>query len=172
MTQCETRTRRYDADMSCPPKTAVWTLLSLVAAVLPVAADDAALGEAQAIYREYMSPYCPGLLLADCRSGAAEELRRDILASLQAGQPADAVRADLERTFGERVLAAPRVRGFGIWAWATPGIFVGVGAAILLLWVRRRRGRARDDTRPEPPDSFDPNLQARMESELGAFERS
>ena len=87
----------------------------LVFAFLPLAAVAAEPGvddTARAIYGEFMSPYCPGLLLADCRSQAAVDLRARIHAELAAGRTADEVRSGLAATYGEKILAEAKRLGF------------------------------------------------------------
>lgn len=142
----------------------VFTLLPLVAVAAGSGVDDAA----RAIYGEFMSPYCPGLLLADCRSQAAVDLRARIHAELAAGRTAEQVRSELTATYGEKILAAPRAQGFGLMAWVTPGVFVLIGAGFVLLWAQRRRDAAGDaaPAAPAPAAVGDAVLQARLEREL------
>lgn len=120
---------------------------------------------ASAVFHETMSPYCPGLLLADCRSDAAAQLRSDIRAALDNGASVAEVRAQLETVYGDRVRAAPRGSGFGLVAWLTPFAFVGAGILGLGLWTNRRvRGGL--TTSPEPLPEIDPRLRQRITSEL------
>ena len=123
---------------------------------------------ARAIYADFMSPYCPGLLLADCRSPAAVELRREIHTQLQAGVPEQKVRAHLEAHFGEKLLAAPHARGLGLLAWVVPFLAVGLGLVGLLLWMQQQR--ARPASQSPPLDATDPLLRVRLERELSAFD--
>lgn len=125
---------------------------------------------ARAIFGEFMSPYCPGLLLADCSSGAAIALRAEIRADLEAGRSAAEVRAALEATYGDRVLAAPRTRGFGLWAWVTPAVFVALGALVVFFWARRSRQLAVAPPAPGFVIANDPALQARLDRELRTFD--
>ena len=122
---------------------------------------------ARAIYGDFMSPYCPGLLLADCRSQAAAELRNEIRAQLEAGLSERDIRDRLEAHFGEKLLAAPHARGLGLVAWVVPFAAVGLGLSGTLLWLRAQRSRA---TPPASVDAVDPALRARFEHELRTFE--
>lgn len=84
-----------------------------------------------------MSPFCPGLLLANCPSLSADSLRRAILVRAQEGASRRTIEAELIATFGESVRAAPEARGFGLVAWLTPALLLlaaGVGTAV---WVHR-----------------------------------
>ncbi|MFQ6615773.1 MAG: cytochrome c-type biogenesis protein CcmH [Fidelibacterota bacterium] len=47
--------------------------------------------------------------------------------------------------YGERILAAPRARGFNLAAWLAPALVFLAGVAILLVYIRHRSGE------PEPP---------------------
>ncbi len=149
----------------------VLLLLSLVTA--PYAYAESAPTDtdamARAIYGDFMSPYCPGLLLADCRSQAAVDLRAHIRDRLASGVPASEVRAALEATYGEKLRAAPAARGFGLWAWLTPGVFVLIGAGFVLLWAQRRSDREVALDKPGKT-TLDPALQARLDTELRSFD--
>lgn len=120
---------------------------------------------ARAIYHDYMSPYCPGLLLADCSSRPAATLRTEIRDALAAGTPEAEVRTALERRFGERILAAPPRRGFGLVAWLAPYLVVGAALAAVVAWCRRH-GRAPVPGPAARPADVDPALRARLEAEL------
>jgi len=151
----------------------VCILLATTFSLLVVAPVFAATPEvdaaASAIYADFMSPYCPGLLLADCRSDAAAALRDDIRTELANGKTDADVRTALEATFGDRVRAAPQTHGFGLWAWLTPGLFVACGGGIIALWVQRRRHRVHPAASPVPAASS-PALQARLERDLRSFD--
>ena len=58
----------------------------------PVASADAAVeAESRAIFTEVMSPFCPGLTLADCPSPDAFTMRGDIERRLKTGESRDAI---------------------------------------------------------------------------------
>ena len=108
---------------------------------------------ARQVYEGTMSPFCPGLLLANCPSPQADSLRRALAARAAAGASRAELEADLIATYGDQVRAAPARRGVGLVAWATPALLLAAGAA----WLTRRLARAhRVARRPEvtPPDPF------------------
>lgn len=122
---------------------------------------------AQSIAHDYMSPYCPGLLLADCSSSAARALRADIAAQLRAGRSESAVREAIEQRFGEALRASPAPTGFGLLAWLIPVAFVAAGALALALWIVRLRASPRPSVAPVAHEvAVDPALRARFEAEL------
>lgn len=105
-------------------------------------------------FEQVMSPFCPGVLLANCPSAPAAALRSEIERRIAAGQSADAIEADLERRFGERVLAAPRASGWGLIAWLTPGTVIGLGGLATARWLRRHAaGPTAIDSAVRPPDA-------------------
>jgi cytochrome c-type biogenesis protein CcmH/NrfF len=116
-----------------------------VAIAGPVRSQDTTVAidrAASEIYESVMSPYCPGLLLANCPSPQAADLREWIHAQLAAGTGKDAILGVLENTFGEEIRGAPRPRGLGLLAWLGPVVFVLGGGAGLWWWLRRASRRA------------------------------
>lgn len=99
---------------------------------------------ARDVINETMSPYCPGLLLANCPSPAADTLRRAIVSRALAGESRERLSADLIATYGESVRAAPRMAGLGLVAWLAPAIAMLMAGGWLILWLRplARRPRA------------------------------
>jgi cytochrome c-type biogenesis protein CcmH/NrfF len=57
-----------------------------------------------------MSPFCPGLTLANCPSVYAETLRVSVRARLDAGEAPDSIVESLVAPFGEGIRGAPRAR--------------------------------------------------------------
>lgn len=112
--------------------------------------------------REIMSPFCPGLTMLDCPSPGAAAVRDMIAERFKAGATRDEIVDELYDEYGEVILAAPRARGFGLVAWALPGVFLVIGATFIVVWARRRRA---PQTSPEAPELGSEDAQ-RIESEL------
>ncbi len=131
-----------------------------VAPRFPVGVETAA----SRLFNSTMSPFCPGLLLANCPSPQAGVLRDTIRAWIAAGVPADSIRAVLLALYGEEVRATPPARGFGLLAWLVPGAVLAVGAVGVGWWLRRATRRT------PPPDAtaaaLAPEEQARVERAL------
>ena len=131
--------------------------------------------EAQRLFGQLMSPFCPGLTLAACPSPGADSLRRDIRARLSGGEAPRSVVASYAADWGEQMLGAPPVRDWGAVLWVTPGVLLTLGAIGLTLWLRTQRRRvdgaetadAAPEQRPGPPD--EPALKARLEAELKEY---
>lgn len=124
-------------------------------------ADPAA--EAQAIFTSVMSPYCPGLLLADCPSPAAFELRAEIRRRLDAGESRATIEGDLYRKFGNSIRAVPEPEGWGRVLWLAPALAFAV-SLVALMWLV---ARSRAPHQPQPDDAtLPPESDERLEEEL------
>ena len=114
--------------------------LCLAAAVAAPAAasDEATKGWAYELPRELMSPFCPGITLADCSSSQAATVRAWILVQEAAGRSRDEVEAELLARYGDVILARPRARGMGLAAWGVPILAFLAGGAFVALYLRRQ----------------------------------
>jgi cytochrome c-type biogenesis protein CcmH len=119
--------------------------------------------DAQKIFTTVMSPYCPGLLLADCPSPAAFELRAEIRRRLDAGESAAAVERDLYHRYGEVIRAVPPPAGWGGVLWAAPAAALVLSLAALVRFLSRRR--TVDDQAP-PAAAADAAMDERLQEEL------
>lgn len=112
------------------------------AATLPLIAQPIqdAEAKAQRIFTSVMSPYCPGLLLADCPSPAAFELRLEIRKRLVAGESPEAIEQDLYDRYGDVLRAVPPPQRWGLLLWVAPALALAVSLAALTRFVTRRSG--------------------------------
>jgi len=118
-----------------------------------------------ALARDLMSPFCPGVALADCPSPDAATLRSWILVQEAAGRSRADVEAELLERYGEQILSAPRVRGFGVTAYAIPiGVFVA-GGGLVWLFLRRQTREARVEPRARAA-LLSPELERLVDEEL------
>lgn len=97
---------------------------------------------AAAIAAELRCPDCQSLSVADSHTASAIEIRRQVDELLRGGASPDAVRQHFVDRYGEWILLAPRSPA----AWALPFVVVGVGFALLLVWLRPRTGADGSDT--------------------------
>lgn len=130
--------------------------------------------EAHDLIQNLMSPYCPGLLLSDCRSEGGRQLRAEITERMVNGESREAVQADLVARFGVEILTVPSFEGIGIVAWLGPGVLGLVGLAIAVIAIRRlavvnrTRARAADaDAESDIPDQATADL---LQDELAALD--
>ncbi len=119
--------------------------------------------EASKIFNSTMSPFCPGLLIANCPSPGAALLKDRVREWLVAGISPDSVRAELYAVYGEQLRATPSAGGFGLLAWLVPGLGLLL-AGLGLAWWLRRTGPTSAATSAVPP--LDAEAQARLEREL------
>lgn len=139
-------------------------LFAAVAAVVPVQAQSTAVDTAaQRIFTRVMSPYCPGLLLADCPSPEAFTLRAEIRARLAAGEaPADIEQMLYDR-FGDAIRAVPTASGWGLVLWVAPLVVFAASLGGLMWFLARSRA---DGSSPGTLTPTDPMLEQRLDEEL------
>lgn len=106
-------------------------------------ADSRVSAEAYRVAREIMSPFCPGMTLAECPSGKAADLRREITVRLGAGESRAVIVERLVERYGEQVRGEPAARGIALSLWIVPAV-VGL---VLIGTLRMTTGRR---TAPEP----------------------
>jgi cytochrome c-type biogenesis protein CcmH/NrfF len=147
-----------------------WALFSLFAP--PTAAQNqteiAVDREANRLFGEIMSPFCPGRTLATCPSPQAAELQDEIKVQLQAGATADDIWEGLYAVYGDQVRSVPRASGFNLLAWAIPALFFLLGTAVLIRRISRPVGEAASSI--DRADGLDSELKARLDRELAEIE--
>ena len=89
------------------------------------------------MYSTVMSPFCPGLTLADCPSPNAFELRKDIQARLERGESRDAIVDALVAQYGTELLSDPSDTPIGRVVWGVPFLLAALAAGGLAFLVRR-----------------------------------
>jgi len=114
--------------------------------------------------QELMSPYCPGRTLTDCTSPQAAELRQWIAGEEAKGRSREDVEKQLFLEFGEVILQAPKAQGFGLAAYVIPAVGVALGAALVVIFLRRQQRTGV----PAPPLAIapDPDLDRLIDEEL------
>jgi len=147
-----------------------WTLLVMAPANGATGTQE---DVANDIAGRVISPFCPGVTLHDCPSGAAADLRSKIAAWAEAGWGRTRIMARLEADYGPAIRAVPPASGAGLIAWVLPAVTLAAGAGIALALVRRWSAgphRTRQGEGPEPnPLSFSPSERRRLDDELAAF---
>lgn len=141
----------------------VLALLAFPGAVGESAAQPADVdANAHRIFSELMSPYCPGLMLADCPSPDAFALRAEIRARLAAGETPAQVKEDLYARFGESIRATPEPREWGLLLWAAPFVVLA-GSFGGVAWYLAHR---RPGVEPDSPPAADSELEHQLDDEL------
>jgi cytochrome c-type biogenesis protein CcmH len=162
---------------------AVFLLASIfiLACNLPVVASDQALTPAQEkIVRsaegKLIAPCCFRGTLAEHESEIATKLRKEVRDLAVAGASEQEILDHFLEKYGERILAAPRAKGFNLLAYVIPVVGLAVGCILILLFLRRAKGTASAEQPAAVEASasgtdFDESLQARFKDELEHFER-
>lgn len=128
------------------PRLAAWVVVvgvvliaagAAVAQGAPPVDKAAAQAEAQVLYREVMSPFCPGLTLADCPSPNAFDLRKDIQARLERGESRESIVDGLVALYGTQLLSDPSDTPIGRVVWGVPILLSVLAAGGLALFLRR-----------------------------------
>ncbi|MEE8580352.1 MAG: cytochrome c-type biogenesis protein CcmH [Myxococcota bacterium] len=136
------------------------------AAETPAEPPDWAYG----IAHELLSPFCPGVSLAECPSPEAYELRLWILTQATAGAPREEVEAALYERFGDKIRGTPRAEGWGLAAYLIPLAAFVLGGAIVVQSLRRmvrpRVEAAATLPVTVPPAPIDPELERRVDRDL------
>lgn len=131
---------------------------------MAVAQDANVETQALQVFSHVMSPYCPGLLLADCPSPDAFTLRAEVRARLRAGEAPDDIEESLYRKFGDEIRAVPRADGSGLVLWVAP-VLAFVVSLVGLAWYLSRQGTGTAPT-PDHRLATDPALEERLNVEL------
>lgn len=115
----------------------------LVYAVARAATQDSTIvgvatpAELSALYRDLMSPYCPGLNLASCPSPQADSLRKAIAARYENGESPSDITTSLVEHYGAGIRGSPSLDGFGAMAFVAPVVLLIGGALLAQRWLRR-----------------------------------
>lgn len=142
--------------------------LALLAGVFAAAQVEAQAKDvellARQVERELIAPCCWSQTVAEHRSEASEQMRREIRDMIQKGLSHRQIIDFYVSKFGERILAAPRPRGFNLAAYILPGLGIVAGAGIVALLLRR--WRAPLSPAPPPEGRADADYLDRIEREL------
>ena len=116
---------------------------------------------------EIMSPYCEGVTLHDCASGAAVQMRNRIENWARLGWSEERILDRIEAEWGEGIRAAPKTEGIGLFAWILPLAALGAGAFVAVVVGRRWRSK------PDVGKTSDRRLsaadRARLDAELAGI---
>ena len=120
---------------------AVGALVAVLA--LGARAEPSTAERADALAAELRCPDCQGLSVADSPTSSAREIRRQIDELVAGGATDDEVRAHFVARYGEWIRLAPSATAL----WALPFVVLAIGVAVLVTWLRARRG----SVEPAPP---------------------
>ena len=114
----------------------LWALVSL-------GADDRQAAEkAREIEDSLIAPCCWSQPVSQHYSEIAEKIRKEVRAMVAAGKSRDEILDYYVSEYGERILAAPRPKGFNILAYILPWAALILGAWLLIVLLKRLRSSA------------------------------
>lgn len=93
------------------------------------------------LYRDLLSPYCPGLSLASCPSPQADSLRKAIAVRFNNGEPINTITESLVAHYGPNIRGSPTMDGFGAAAFLVPALLFVGGGLFIFRWLRRNTTR-------------------------------
>lgn len=133
-----------------------------LAPVAPVDLDQ----EARAIEAMLVAPCCWTQQVSEHQSEAAEQIKREVRASLAAGRSRTEIVDAYVAQYGERILVVPRAHGFNLVLYLLP-VFTLVVSAGGIAWLVRRMSRRAEAPEPAPaPAGSDPAAEAELDREL------
>jgi cytochrome c-type biogenesis protein CcmH len=143
-------------------------LIALIAVAAPAAAacPRTTTGEVE---HEVMCLECGVPLDVAENSLQAKQERTFIARQIAACRTKDQVKDALAAQYGDRVLATPKAKGFGLTAYLVPAAAVLLGAAAIAFAVRRWRRRT-PAVPAAPAATADPREAARLEADLGRYD--
>lgn len=90
-----------------------------------------------AVASELRCPVCQGLSIQDSPSELALQMRAVVRDQLAAGRTPDEVKRYFVEKYGEWILLEPQARGFNVVVYVLPVAAVLLGAAAVIVAVRR-----------------------------------
>ena len=103
---------------------------------------------------------CP---MVDCAEKAQE--RAFIQQEIAAGKDETAILQDVALRYGLRALAAPPAKGFNLTVWILPGVGLLLGFGIVVVMVRRWKGKP-VNAPASSSAALDPKLLSAVEEEM------
>ena len=147
---------------------ALLALLLLSGASAAQPAEPAATAEPEGwaydLSNELLSPFCPGVTLAECSSRQAKSLIMWMVVQEAAGRGRDEVREELIARYGEAIRPTPKASGIGLSAYVIPILVFLAGGVLIALFLARQTREARQA--PAPARVHDPELERIVDEEL------
>jgi len=114
---------------------------------------------------ELMSPFCPGVTLAECTSSSAASLNMWIVVQAAAGRSEDDIREELYERYGDQIRPTPKAEGIGIAAYVLPVVAFLAGGGLVAVFLKRST-RAAGEGGDEPTLPLDPEVESKLDALL------
>jgi cytochrome c-type biogenesis protein CcmH len=101
----------------------------------------------QHLTRQLRCLVCQNENLADSNADLARDLRREVFGLMQQGRTDEQIKQYLVDRYSDFVLYDPPVKPATLLLWFGPALFLLMGAAVVLVTIRKRGRAARIDSR-------------------------
>jgi cytochrome c-type biogenesis protein CcmH len=129
----------------------ILALFSTAAAAAAGTAQDEK--KAREIENNLIAPCCWTQPVSEHYSEVSDKIRKEVREMVAAGKSRDEILDYYVAQYGERILAAPRAKGFNSLAYILPWLALAMGAWLLILLVRKTRSPAPAAVSQTVPDS-------------------
>lgn len=119
----------------------VVAVMLVVAGTMDVVAQDVYSTETLRISRKLQCPVCAGQSVADSNSQLARQMRDIIEQKVQAGETEEQIIAYFVARYGDSIVTEPPKSGIGLGLWLMPVAAVGLGVAVVGLYLMERTQR-------------------------------
>ena len=116
-------------------------------------ADSALDAATRSLASQLRCPVCQGLSVQDSPSELAQQMRDVVRQQLQDGKSPDEVKDYFVARYGQWILMTPPAAGFNWLVYSLPAIVLVIGAAMLVVLVRRWPSASRDGALPPEPNA-------------------
>jgi cytochrome c-type biogenesis protein CcmH len=116
-------------------------------------ADSALDAATRSLASQLRCPVCQGLSVQDSPSELAQQMRDVVRQQLQDGKSPDQVKDYFVARYGQWILMTPPAAGFNWLVYSLPAIVLAIGAAMLVVVVRRWTSGPRDEAMPPHPNA-------------------
>jgi cytochrome c-type biogenesis protein CcmH len=100
-----------------------------------------------------IAPCCWNQPISQHYSAISEQMRKEVREMAEAGKSRDEILDHYVAIYGERILAAPRPKGFNRLAYILPYTALLMGGVVLVAVLRKRLRPVTESTAPEKSDS-------------------
>ncbi len=141
---------------------------ALLCSLISFGAEDKSAAEIEReIEDNLIAPCCWSQPVSQHYSQEAEQIRTEVHAMVAEGKSRDEILNHYVEKYGERILAAPRARGFNMLAYVLPWAALLFGAWLLVLLIKKLRSPAPSPGTADLPDA---RYASRVEQEMKEFE--
>jgi len=130
------------------------SVLGMLWAAASFGADAAQIDkQAREIENALIAPCCWTQPVSGHYSEVADKIRKEVRQMVAAGKSRDEILDHYVAEYGERILAAPRAKGFNRLAYVLPWLALALGASLVIVLLKKLRSPAPAPAPAQLPDS-------------------